>query len=406
MANNNTNKMNIPSTISAGAGAIGSLFGLFTQNKANKDNMRFQRQENERNRNFQREMADYAYQKNLEQWNRENEYNSPIETRKRLKNAGLNPDLFYGGGAGNMVSADSPMMSAPSGTGGVSPAVRPISADTHALDLEMRRAQIDNIKSQTEENLQNAGLASTRQKIEEQLSTGYVELQSISIRYNKALADNAEIAAKFADKTFTTRVESCEAGLNKLIQDVSTSKALQNKYTQEALGVALDNIFKDKSINLRIQQLAYQNGLTYAQTRASLMQATAAVMTAGAAVRNADTNARFASIAEAKAPYEINLMKWDSHIKKENLGILKVSGKRIEFDFEQAKNFEPIERTFGLISGGLGLIDSVLTILQGGSSTVSTRNAIIHGVGFGKGSASSSGGTFYGGAGINDFYRQ
>lgn len=57
-------------------------------------------------------MAEYAYQKELEQWNRQNEYNKPINQMARFKEAGLNPNLMYGQGTpGN--ATDSPNYSAP-----------------------------------------------------------------------------------------------------------------------------------------------------------------------------------------------------------------------------------------------------------------------------------------------------
>lgn len=64
------------------------------------------------NYNNDKKLADYQYSKQLEQWNRENEYNSPVEQRKRLAAAGLNPNLVYGGGA-TTLSARSPSYEAP-----------------------------------------------------------------------------------------------------------------------------------------------------------------------------------------------------------------------------------------------------------------------------------------------------
>lgn len=40
-------------------------------------------------------LAKYQYDMNLEQWERENAYNSPIQQMQRLKSAGLNPHLAY-----------------------------------------------------------------------------------------------------------------------------------------------------------------------------------------------------------------------------------------------------------------------------------------------------------------------
>lgn len=47
---------------------------------------------------------------NIEQWQRENAYNSPEAQMQRLKQAGLNPNLAYEKGTVNNVSAHSPMM--------------------------------------------------------------------------------------------------------------------------------------------------------------------------------------------------------------------------------------------------------------------------------------------------------
>ena len=49
-----------------------------------------------------REWNEAMYQKQrqdaLDDWNRQTLYNSPIEQMKRLKEAGLNPNLVYGSG--------------------------------------------------------------------------------------------------------------------------------------------------------------------------------------------------------------------------------------------------------------------------------------------------------------------
>lgn len=47
-------------------------------------------------------MAEYSYSKELEMWNRQNQYNAPESQMNRFKEAGLNPNLIYGqGNAGN-----------------------------------------------------------------------------------------------------------------------------------------------------------------------------------------------------------------------------------------------------------------------------------------------------------------
>lgn len=61
-----------------------------------------------------RKMAEYAYSKDLEMWNKQNQYNDPSQQMARLKNAGLNPNMAYGSGsvAGN-TSGQIPKYQAP-----------------------------------------------------------------------------------------------------------------------------------------------------------------------------------------------------------------------------------------------------------------------------------------------------
>lgn len=48
---------------------------------------------------YNMQMAKYQNEVNLENWTRQNEYNSPSAQMERLKAAGLNPNLVYGGGS-------------------------------------------------------------------------------------------------------------------------------------------------------------------------------------------------------------------------------------------------------------------------------------------------------------------
>lgn len=77
----------------AGVQAASGIVGQIMQNRA------------------QKKLAEYSYDKDLEMWNRQNEYNSPKAQMERLSEAGLNPNLVYGGStgssAGNSESAPS-----------------------------------------------------------------------------------------------------------------------------------------------------------------------------------------------------------------------------------------------------------------------------------------------------------
>lgn len=76
------------------AGSIQNTMNAIAQGNINKDTRKW----NEKIMNTQRGWA-------KEDWDRQNEYNSPIETMKRLKAGGLNPNLVYGNGATTQAQA-------------------------------------------------------------------------------------------------------------------------------------------------------------------------------------------------------------------------------------------------------------------------------------------------------------
>lgn len=61
-------------------------------------NVKSQLRENERNRAFAQGESLKAYQRNVEQWQRQADYNTPQNQMARLREAGLSPHLVYGTG--------------------------------------------------------------------------------------------------------------------------------------------------------------------------------------------------------------------------------------------------------------------------------------------------------------------
>lgn len=106
-----------------------------------------------------RELAEYQYSKDLEMWQRGNEYNAPLAQMERLKAAGLNPNLVYGSGsaAGN-AAGQLPKYSAPNVQYNYKAPVDFMGALSAFQDVRMRNAQIDNVRSSTAVNLERAPL--------------------------------------------------------------------------------------------------------------------------------------------------------------------------------------------------------------------------------------------------------
>lgn len=120
--------------ISAGTGTASAV----SAGKANKRGIKYAKEENDLQRNFQREM-----------WNNQNWYNSPAEQMKRLKEAGINPHYYFGGSPQNQTAP------VPSSGGGVAVNQKgvdfsPIAqAGQTMLQSELMKAQIDNINADT-----------------------------------------------------------------------------------------------------------------------------------------------------------------------------------------------------------------------------------------------------------------
>lgn len=121
--------------ITAGGSLLSNLLGFGSQAATNKAQM---------------QLAEYQYERNLEMWNRQNEYNLPSAQRQRLLDAGLNPALMYGSGHISNTASDAPSYDAPRlgaytnfGDFGASGAINAY------LSASKSVAEIDNIEEDT-----------------------------------------------------------------------------------------------------------------------------------------------------------------------------------------------------------------------------------------------------------------
>ncbi|MEM2002478.1 MAG: hypothetical protein QXT77_07535 [Candidatus Methanomethylicaceae archaeon] len=109
-------------------------------------------------RNMQRRQI----RKDVEFWHMQNEYNSPQAQMKRLKEAGLNPNLIYGSSPGGAAGTADRLK-----TPDVDPAAhRFIDGVMPTLsqygDFNVKQAQTDNLKAQTQVAQENAILTAQR----------------------------------------------------------------------------------------------------------------------------------------------------------------------------------------------------------------------------------------------------
>lgn len=205
----------------AGVGALGgvlsSLIGKKSQDNTNK---------------AQRQLAEYEFQKNLEMWNLSNEYNSPIRQLERLRAAGLNPNLVYGGNSVGNSSSEAPKYNAPqlkaytdfSGVG---------NAATTALNVALAYNDLD-MKKQQKRLLSNQADAMQIESLKKLADAADSYWSSARTKFDYHLAKSLK----------NNTIEAAEQNVRKIKQDIVESESRVDlnrlqKEIQEKTGLRL-----------------------------------------------------------------------------------------------------------------------------------------------------------------------
>lgn len=94
-----------------------------------------------------RQLAEYQYSKDLEMWNKGNEYNSPSAQMARLKSAGLNPNMMYGSSGATQPAVNLPKYQAPRVEYGYKPSINLPAMLSMYQDFQLKNAQLDNLRA-------------------------------------------------------------------------------------------------------------------------------------------------------------------------------------------------------------------------------------------------------------------
>lgn len=222
--------MSIVGGIISGVGAL--LGGLGTSamnnksvqdtNKANMEIAKYQAQ-------WQQQENEKAYQRSLNMWNLQNEYNSPTQQMARIRTAGLNPNLVYGNGVTGNSSGSTPQyepakFSAPTMQAyrgwnlGISDAI------SQFLAYRTAKAQVDNMEAQNSlirqqtatEATKQANIAASTSRSEFDLNMAR-ELKDVSV--SSAIADMNQKQAGAAQGWTKANREVIQYELDKALFD-------------------------------------------------------------------------------------------------------------------------------------------------------------------------------------------
>lgn len=227
--------MPIPAAAALAAGA--SLAG-------NAINSASTARQNKKSREFQVKMFDKT-----------NQYNSPIEQRKRLESAGLNPNLIYGssaaGAAGNTTQPAKPDFNVPEwGNSLKEPVAQYYSTKNAQANLEVQSARTDQIKQQTV----NASIDAIGKTIGNK--SGALNYRTKKALFENTLKtaeqrlDNLSISNEYTRDKNRREESLLRPTLAKLQVDINNAKKTGENLTQDNIEKKIDNELRTK-YNLR-----------------------------------------------------------------------------------------------------------------------------------------------------------
>lgn len=274
----------LSSIVSGSASLISGLFGAKQQSRNIDKQISAQQVENQKNREYNLDLAKKQNEWSIDQWNRENQYNTPSAQMSRLIKAGLNPDLIYSNGTSGLTSASSPTMTsgAPSQPVDLSnlankPTVghvvqqslndallgaqtrligaqaKKLESETEGQDIhnknvfELDRAQLENLLSQKDLN---------RQQIDESISC--IEQTKTSIEQIKANIDL--IGAQIENLSFSQAQDAIRLSLERSRNDAEVKKMQSEaRLTDEQVNRLIQLLPHEIANMIADKKLTYEN---------------------------------------------------------------------------------------------------------------------------------------------------
>lgn len=257
--------------LSAGLGAVGSLIGNIgkakkdrkAMQKANDQNIAFQRETNLQNKKW----AD-------ESWDKTNAYNTPAMQMARFKEAGLNPHLIYGQGS---------EVGQQPATSGKAPEVNVLPSDTTVNEIgqsafnaaqsyvanKLQQTQINNMEKQnslidanivntnasTANTLANTARTSQQTSQSAQLWTNTVAQAEANL--NTSLLSQNKIKADILSSEAGTRLSNAQ--IDNVKQSISESGNRIKLMQIEGNNKAIDTELKKLDVNLKRQGINPQD---------------------------------------------------------------------------------------------------------------------------------------------------
>lgn len=357
------------------ASLVGNIVGNAQQNSNINAQISEQRKENALNRSWNKHMAELANRWSIEQWNRENAFNLPANVMARLRDGGVNPDLFYGN-SGQNLSAASP---------NVTPSAASEPTDVSALGSKATVGDItNNVVSQALMSAQVRKLDADTKKTGQETKNLVIEGTILSADALTRAAQN-EQALEIGKSTIyvnhsignlnhkeaelvSARISEVAANTDLLYQKAEEVKANIRNIDASTASIRFGMMMRAKEFRQRVAEFQEQVRVNDSTIRLNYEQASTYLATRAATVLNinADTALKASGVKTQYVTREEMRARTGMYQRLDRL--VGIQGDQAAFNFDSDKTFKNLERGIGVATG---IIDSVSGVVQSAGSFIS-----------------------------------
>lgn len=208
--------------------AVGAILSTGAQLYDSYQNRKTSKQNTQQTIQANKELSKYSYDRDLEMWRLANEYNNPSSQMQRLKAAGLNPNLAYSSGnVGGMSSTQTPKYNTPRADYqyepmNIAPALQMFN------DFTLRKAQVDNLRTQNSQIIQ---------------STVTDAVRAANIAQNTA---KSKFDLGLAKELRSNSLSVAQQNLRKMMADTDLSKQSLIESREKTRGMKVDTDLNEK----------------------------------------------------------------------------------------------------------------------------------------------------------------
>lgn len=361
----------IGSLISGGLGLIGSIASNSAQRNNSKAQRKFDEEQNRINREWNAAQAEKANQWSIDQWHRNNEYNSPAAQRARMAAAGVNPDLMYGQSSGGSIASSSPSVTPTSPSqptqsrsfemlptyGNVVSSITQMALAASQLkktDADIKNVNADTSNKDVENSILSADAltraAQNEQTLEFTKSQVYVN-HSIGTLNHKQL------------EVLAAKIGNLDAQTNSLYESIATAQAQRANVNMDTLKKQAETFYMSKQFDLQVQKLVQDIRESDSRVNLNYAQAKDILITQSSRLLNLNME----GILKRKTAVGMDI---DNETKiLQQIGV-SIANDQAKFNFDSDKDFKSLERSTGIATKWIDSLSSAVKNITGSAVNI------------------------------------